>query len=170
MTVAARVPVKVGEAVRGDRSDVERIVRATGLFRDGEAGIAVELFDEALAGEDDYQLLVTRDEQNRLTAFACWGPTPATKGTWDLYWIVVDPALHGRGVGTHLLEAVETRIHQGGGRMLLVETSSRPEYRATRAFYGKRGFALTARIPEYYAPGDDLIVFTKPVASTEGGV
>jgi hypothetical protein len=45
--------------------------------------------------------------------------------------------------------------------MLVVETSSRPEYAPTRAFYERRGYAEAARMREFYAPGDDRVIFTK---------
>lgn len=167
---AVREIAKLGPGTKADRPRVEAIVRATGLFREDETAIALELFDLGRAREDEYELLAARDDQGQLIGFISWGPTPATKGTHDLYWIAVDPAHQGHGVGSQLLEAVEERLKADGGRLVVVETSSRPEYRPTRAFYGKRGYAVTARVPGYYAPGDDLIVFTKTIAAIEGGV
>jgi hypothetical protein len=45
--------------------------------------------------------------------------------------------------------------------LIVVETSSRAEYEATRGFYAARGYRKTATIPQYYAPGDDLVIYTK---------
>jgi GNAT superfamily N-acetyltransferase len=145
---------------RAQRGPLERLTAATGLFRPDEVAIAVELLDEALAGDDDYRFLgaYTDDE---LVAYACWGPTPGTTGTFDLYWIVVDPTRQGKGVGTQLLQAVERKLTTDDGRLIVVETSSRPEYGPTRAFYERRGYAETARLPGYYAPGDDLVIYLK---------
>jgi len=42
-----------------------------------------------------------------------------------------------------------------------VETSSRSDYVPTRAFYEARGYTRAATIPAYYAPGDDLVIYTK---------
>jgi hypothetical protein len=44
---------------------------------------------------------------------------------------------------------------------VVVETSSRADYAPTRAFYEHRGYTRAATIPGYYAPGDDLVVYTK---------
>jgi ribosomal protein S18 acetylase RimI-like enzyme len=74
---------------------------------------------------------------------------------------VVDPARQGHGVGTELLTAVEQQLAQEHGRLLVVETSSRADYAATRAFYERRGYARAATIPGYYAPGDDLVIYLK---------
>jgi ribosomal protein S18 acetylase RimI-like enzyme len=135
-------------------------VRDTGLFREAEVATAVELLDEALAGDDDYRFLGAFDGPE-LIGYACWGPTPDTAGTWDLYWIAVDRERHGQGIGTRLVEAVERRLRADGGRLIIVETSSRTDYGPTRAFYEARGYAKTATIPGYYAPGDDLVIYTK---------
>ena len=145
---------------RAQRGPLERLTAATGLFRPDEVAIAVELLDEALAGDDDYRFLGAY-AGDQLVGYACWGPTPGTSGTFDLYWIVVDPPRQGTGVGTRLLGAVEERLKTDGARLVVVETSSRPAYAPTRAFYGRRGYAQGARIADYYAPGDDLVIYLK---------
>jgi ribosomal protein S18 acetylase RimI-like enzyme len=147
----------VGPAQRGP---LEALVAATGLFRPEEVATAVELLDEALAGDDDYRF-VGAYEGDTLVGYACWGPTPGTVGTWDLYWIVVQPDRQGAGVGSQLLAEVERRLATSLGRLLVVETSSRNDYRPTRSFYERRGFTRAATIPGYYAPGDDLVLYTK---------
>jgi len=145
---------------RAQRARLEQLTAATGLFRPAEVAIAAELLDDSLAGDDDYRLLGAYDA-DELVGYACWGPTPGTEGTYDLYWIVVDPARQGQGVGTELLTAVEQQRAREHGRLLVVETSSRADYAATRAFYERRGYARAATIPGYYAPGDDLVIYLK---------
>jgi ribosomal protein S18 acetylase RimI-like enzyme len=142
------------------RARLEQLTAATGLFRPAEVAVAAELLDDSLAGDDDYRLLGAYGA-DELIGYACWGPTPGTEGTYDLYWIVVDPARQGQGVGTELLTAVEQQVARERGRLLVVETSSRPDYAATRAFYERRGYARAATIPGYYAPGDDLVIYLK---------
>jgi ribosomal protein S18 acetylase RimI-like enzyme len=145
---------------RAHRARLEQLTRRTGLFREGELATAVELLDECLGGDDDYRFVGAFDD-DQLVGYACWGPTPGTDATHDLYWIVVDRERQGSGVGTQLLGEVEQRLMADGCRLVVVETSSRADYEPTRRFYEARGYARTATIPEYYAPGDDLVVFTK---------
>ena len=145
---------------RAQRAPLERLTAATGLFRPDEVAIAVELLDEALAGDDDYRFLGAY-AGDRLVGYACWGPTPGTTGTFDLYWIVVDPDRQGEGIGTQLLRAVEAKLTTDNGRLVVVETSSRAAYAPTRAFYERRGYTRAARLPGYYAPGDDLVIYLK---------
>ena len=145
---------------RAQRARLEQITAATGLFAPDEVAIAVELFDDALAGDDDYRFLGAYAGDD-LAGYACWGPTPGTTGTFDLYWIVVDPPSQGKRVGTELLRAVEEKLTTDNGRLIIVETSSRAAYAPTRAFYERRGYSRAATIPCYYAPGDDLVIYLK---------
>ena len=145
---------------RAQRARLERLTAATGLFRPDEVAIAVELLDDALAGDDDYRFLGAYAGDD-LAGYACWGPTPGTTGTFDLYWIVVDPKWQGQHVGSELLQAVEQQLMTDDGRLVIVETSSRAEYAPTRAFYERRGYARAALIPGYYAAGDDLVIYLK---------
>jgi len=142
------------------RARLEQLTRGAGLFREEEVATAVELLDESLAGDDDYQF-VGAFQGDQLVGYACWGPTPGTAATSDLYWIVVNRDHQGRGIGTQLLAEVEQRLTTHDARLVVVETSSRPDYAPTRSFYEARGYIRTATIPGYYAPGDDLVVFTK---------
>jgi D-alanine-D-alanine ligase len=142
-----------------DRGRIEEISRAVGLFREDEIPVALEVFDGAVAGSPDY-LALGAEHDGRLAGWICWGPTPCTLGTYDLYWMAVDPALHGAGIGTALLTAMEGRLN-GIARLIVVETAGRAEYAGTRAFYEARGYRPASRIPDFYAPGDDQVVYVK---------
>jgi D-alanine-D-alanine ligase len=144
-----------------DRGRIEEISRAVGLFRQDEIAVALEVFDGAVAGSPDY-VAVGAEHEGRLAGWICWGPTPCTFGTFDLYWMAVDPALHGAGIGTTLLQAMERRL-AGIARLIVVETAGRPDYAPTRAFYEARGYRAVSRIPDFYAVGDDQVVFVKVV-------
>jgi ribosomal protein S18 acetylase RimI-like enzyme len=148
---------------RAHRAQLERLTRATGLFSEDEVATAVELLDASLTGGDDYRFLGAFDAgaEDTLAGYACWGPTPGTTGTCDLYWIAVEPARQGQGVGTQLVREVERRLMVERCRLVVVETSSRADYAPTRRFYERRGYTRAATIPGYYAPGDDLVIYTK---------
>jgi ribosomal protein S18 acetylase RimI-like enzyme len=83
------------------------------------------------------------------------------RGIYDLYWIVVDPKAQGAGVGQALLRAAEAAAAAAGGRKLLIETASKPEYAATRAFYDRAGYAVAARVRDFYRVGDDKLIYER---------
>jgi ribosomal protein S18 acetylase RimI-like enzyme len=84
-----------------------------------------------------------------------------TQGTFDLYWIAVDPDFQKQGVGSTLLVSLEEMARAKGGRMVLADTSTIPHYEKTQRFYLKNGFQEVARVPDYYHPGNDRITFCK---------
>lgn len=145
-----------------DRARILEIVTATGSFTPVEIETAMELVDEGLAEpERDYFLSVAEDPDGRVVGYECHGPTPLTEGTYDLYWIAVDPGAQGGGYGRALLRFAEGDVLRRGGRLLLIETSSQESYGATIRFYEKSGYPLVARIPGFYRPGDDKLIFAR---------
>ena len=150
------------------RADVRSVLERTNAFTDAEISVALELFAEAYPPDggppsDDYEFVAAEDEDGWFLGFACWGPSPATDRSYDLYWIADDPGAQGAGCGTLLLAEVERRLADRRARMLVVETSSRPEYEGARGFYARRGYQEAARVREFYAPGDDRIILTKSI-------
>ncbi len=154
--------------VPGDRSRIQEIVIAAGNFSEQEIATAMELVDEALrkGEESGYIIMVaeTPERAGEIDGYACYGPTPLTEGVFDLYWIAVDPKTQGRGIGRLLVEYAEKDIRSRGGRMLLIETSSRDEYQPTIAFYQRTNYELAARIKNFYHIGDDKLIFSKELA------
>jgi len=150
---------------RPDRSRIEEIVVSSGKFNREEITTALELVDEALEKGEESGYIIRVLEVGKghpaVQGYFCYGPTPLTQGVYDLYWIVIDPAVQGKGFGRRLIEYVEGDIVKRGGRMLLVETSSQESYNATIRFYKKAGYKRVARIKNFYRIGDDKLVFSK---------
>jgi ribosomal protein S18 acetylase RimI-like enzyme len=171
------VTIRLGSLRPSDRPRVAELLASTAVFSREEIDVALQLFDVSVrasgrAGADDasvadYEFTGAFDGE-RLLGYACTGPTPATEGTFDLYWLAVDPAVQGRGIGTTLVREVERDLRERGARMLLVETSSRPDYSNTRAFYARCGYTEAARIRDFYAPADDRIMMTTRLTSERG--
>ncbi len=140
------------------------LTRATGFFTDEEVGIVAELAHHALgANTDGYHFVVADDDSDRAVGFACWGLAGQSDAVYDLYWIVVDPAAQGRGVGRRLLAHVETDVASRTGRSLVAETEGSPTYAPTRAFYLAAGYAELGRLPDFYRVGADKVFYGKRV-------
>jgi len=156
---------------RNDRAGIEGILRETKVFLEAEVQCALELIDVYLnnADQKDYQLACAVDAADQAVGYVCYGPTPMTFGTYDLYWIAADPAWHGRGIGSLLIEYVERQVCQPTlpatkaepARLLIIETSSLPRYESARRLYQRHHYREVARIPDFYADGDDRVLYTK---------
>jgi ribosomal protein S18 acetylase RimI-like enzyme len=163
------VDLRLGKLRPHDRERIAELLVSTRVFSREEVAVALELFDVGVERQDrvgaddahvpDYEF-TGAFEGERVLGYACAGPTPATEGTFDLYWLAVDPAAQGKGVGRALVREVERDLRARGARLLLVETSSRPDYENTRAFYARCGYTEAARIRDFYAPADDRIMLT----------
>lgn len=147
---------------REDIVRVRQLVAATGMFSLEEIAIAAELVEERLEkGEaSGYHFLMARNGE-RLLGYACWGPTPGADRRHDLYWIGVDPALQGQGLGRTLQDRVEAIIREQGGERVYAETSSTPKYAPTRGFYLKTGYQEVARLDDFYRAGDGKVIYMK---------
>jgi ribosomal protein S18 acetylase RimI-like enzyme len=178
--MSPRVRPRLRDLTSADADRVLQITRETGVFREEELGIAGEVFADCVnhpgpsGGAAPVEAAVNRgpntearpyyglgaELEGLLVGWICWGQTPCTEGTWDLYWLAVDRAAQGHGVGTALTEEMERRL-TGVARLIAVDTSGRPDYAPTREFYLARGYQAVARVPDFYAPGDDQVIFTK---------
>ena len=139
-----------------------QILRNTPEFKPVEVAVAEELIDGYLEDAVGYGYYVLIAESGSLLlGYICYGPTPLTEGTWDIYWMAVAKESQGQGIGGALLEAAEGKIGEIQGRLSIIETSSIPEYEKTRRFYLGRGYEVIASIPDFYAPGDGKIMFQK---------
>ena len=165
--------IRLGALHRGHRSRIIEILEATNSFRDEEIAVAIELFDEVFAnqsrapfdvgaGVESYEFIGAFDRENGdLTGYACYGATPGTLGTYDLYWIAVHPAHQGEGGGSRLLGEVERRLREREARLLVIETSAKTDYETTRRFYERREYREFARLSDFYAFGDDRVIYAK---------
>ena len=155
------------ELQQKDLEPIRSLLEATAVFRVEEIEVAMELLGHPFKhpGQEDYYFLVAESDGG-VAGYACWGATPGTRGTWDLYWIATAPEIQGKGTGRKLMAAAEADMARRGGRLCIVETSGLASYEKTRQFYLRGGYALAARIGDYYAPGDDLCIFTKRLAAT----
>jgi len=110
---------------------------------------------------NSYEALILVDEADRPLSYACFGQTPMTDATFDLYWMVTAAAVRGQGCGRRLLGALEQALAVRRARTIRVETSSLEGQGGALRFYQQAGYAVVGRIPDFYRPGDDLITLAK---------
>lgn len=153
------------EVRHSDRDAVRTIVERTEFFRADEVDVAVELVDEHLArGLASGYHFVFAESDGIVVGYACYGPIACTMASYDLYWIAVDPTQQGQGIGRKLIRATEVKIAAAGGQRIYIDTSGQSKYAPTRAFYERSGFRCAARLVDFYAPGDDRLIYEKNLA------
>ncbi|MBN2239224.1 MAG: GNAT family N-acetyltransferase [Dehalococcoidales bacterium] len=153
---------KIRPIVKEDRLHILNILKNTPEFSVEEVQVAVELIDLYLEkGESSGYLIQVAQVDFAAAGYICYGPSPMTTGTWDVYWIAVDPGKQRLGIGRSLLEYAENEIRKSSGRMIFIETSAKESYKKTRDFYESLQYREVARISDYYAPGDDKLILQK---------
>lgn len=148
-----------------DRDHVRAIVESTGMFRPDEVDVAVELVDERLAkGEPSGYYFVFAELGGQVVGYACYGPIACTVSSYDLFWIAVRQDQQGAGLGRKMIEQCERLIQAAGGNRIYIDTSGRAQYTPTRRFYERCDYILEASLQDFYAPGDDRVIFVKVLA------
>ena len=145
-----------------DRQPVEALIRATGFFNPEEVEVALELVDDRLANGDashyrswsESPAAGWRAMPAGVRFLARW-PRPTSTGSWSIR------TFQGKGIGAALLRAAEEWMASAGRTRVYVETSTRPQYLPTRAFYAACGYGLAAELADFYAPGDGKALFLK---------
>jgi len=155
--------MKIRPLVEKDRASLLSMLIKTRSFTSAEIDVAMELIDIVLKDQiqKDYQIYCMVDDQDQAIGYICYGPTPITQGTFDLYWIAVDPDFQKQGVGSNLLDFLGKVVKELKGRMILADTSSIPHYEKTQNFYLRNGFQEVARVLDYYHPGNDRVTFCR---------
>lgn len=144
-----------------DRQPLSELLARIETFTPDEVACALELIDAALTPSNlDYQVLVAIRE-SKPVGYVCYGPTPMTDGTYDLYWIASDPLVRGQGVGAALVSGMEGDLRRRKGRLIRVETSAMEAYGPTRGFYAAMQYKEESRFRDFYRPGEDLIILAK---------
>jgi ribosomal protein S18 acetylase RimI-like enzyme len=108
-----------------------------------------------------YEARVLVDDGDCPIAYGCFGATPMTDATYDLYWLVTSAQHRGRGLGGQLLGRIEAELRGRGARTVRIETSSLEGEGGARRFYLKAGYEEVGLIRDFYRSGDDLVTLAK---------
>lgn len=145
-----------------DLLNIREIVSSTKFFNDEEVNIAVELAVERLKKgiESGYHFLFLEID-GKTVGYSCFGPIPATKFSFDLYWIAIHKDYQNLGLGKIILLESEQAIAKLGGNRIYVETSGREQYTSTRKFYLACDYKEEAVLDDFYAPSDAKYLYLK---------
>lgn len=154
--------MKVQAVTKQDRAAVSKLINEIDLFTLSEKEVVFELLEIYLTNslQKDYQFFVTLEDNGDFSSFICFGPTPMTENTYDLYWIATHPAHRRKGLALALIRFMSNFMTENNAKIIRVETSGKELYGETVKFYDHLNFSEEARIRDFYADGDDLVIFT----------
>jgi ribosomal protein S18 acetylase RimI-like enzyme len=154
--------IDIRPMIHKDKPSITKILRSIPEFKPSEVAVAEEVIDCYLKDSfsSGYQILIAEVDSN-VTGYICYGPTPMTEFTWDVYWMAIAQEKQNQGLGSALMKSAEREIVRAKGRLAIIETSSTPAYEKTRRFHISHGYQIVARIPDFYASGDDKLILQK---------
>ncbi|MEM7503182.1 MAG: GNAT family N-acetyltransferase [Pseudomonadota bacterium] len=145
-----------------DLSAIKCVLQDTDLF---PPALLDEMIEPFLNGsESQEQWLVCESDDAGVIGFTYTRPEPFADGAWNLLAIGVRAAQQGKGYGARLLAEVEQALE--GERILIVETSGSDDFEATRVFYEGCGYTREATIRDYWADGDDKVIYWKSLEAS----
>jgi ribosomal protein S18 acetylase RimI-like enzyme len=153
--------IRLRQLLDTDREKIREVLEGVKTFNLEEISVATSLVAETLNGSTAYRFLLAVDQHDTVRGYICYGQVPMTSGTWDIYWIAVAKRFQRRHIGAMLLRGAEEDIRSERGRLILIETSTKPSYRSTRKFYQGMGYRVKARIEQFYSEKDDKIIYSK---------
>ena len=110
---------------------------------------------------DTEEIWFTATEQDIPIAIGYCAPEKFTEGTYNLYAIGVRADIQGKGIGRRMMAYLEETLKQRGNRILIVETSGTEDFKLTRRFYAQLGYSREAVIRDFWAEGDDKVIYWK---------
>ena len=142
-----------------DQHAVERLAVTTGMFALGD-------WDKPnlTALEKGHFWIVAIDDSGQVVGAAYFAPEPVADRLWNTFFLVVSKDLHGKGIGRFIMTHVEDLARIEKIRILIVETSSLESFSQARGFYQSLGYVREAEIRDFYAPGDNKVIFWKSLA------
>lgn len=145
-----------------------KILRNTPEFKPSELVVAEEVIDSYLHDPrwSGYHTLVA-EVDSTIAGYICYGTTPLTEGTWDIYWMAVAPEKQGKGIGSSLMAFAENQIKKARGRLIIIETSAKPQYEKTLRFHRSHGYETVCQLADFYAPGDDKLILQKRLSQSQ---
>ncbi len=152
--------ITIRSGVSADQHQLLRLVGTIDAFHAEDKELAREIIHDGLpSGNNGYEILVAVDRKQELCGFICYGAIPLAAGRWDVYLIAVSPASSRRGVGRLLMGGMAERLDEG--MHVYIDTSGLNS--GACAFYERLGYEPVCRLPDFYADGDDKIVYAKVV-------
>lgn len=149
---------KIRKVVKNDIERLKEVLNKVELF---PAEMLDDMISDYLNNPETEEVWFTSIQDNKPISIGYCAPEQLTDRTFNLYAIGVQENLQGQGIGKEMMNFIEEYLRSMGNRLLIVETSSMPEFDLTREFYHKIGYTQEAIIRDFWKEGDDKVIFWK---------
>ena len=140
-----------------DIAGLQTVLDGTELF---PSEMLPDMLAPSLAGETEAFWLTCQSDGEAVGL--CYAvPENLADGAWNMLALAVRPDLQGNRLGAALVSAAEQHLKDKGQRILIVDTSGTDDFALTRKFYAQNGYEEEARIRDFWADGDDKVIFRK---------
>ncbi|WP_187430540.1 GNAT family N-acetyltransferase [Roseobacter fucihabitans] len=150
--------MKIRPTEEGDITALQQVLEGTDLF---PAQMLPEMLSGFLLQDESRDIWLTCEASSRPVGFCYAVPEQLADGAWNMLAIAVLPSKQGGGCGGAMARHLEGMLAARGQRILIADTSGVEVFAQARAFYRKNGYVEEARIRDFWAAGDDKIVFWK---------
>jgi ribosomal protein S18 acetylase RimI-like enzyme len=150
--------IEIRKAIKNDVERLKEVLDTIELF---PSEMLDDLMSDFFDNPETEAIWFTAIQDEKPCAIGYCAPEKLTDSTFNLYAIGVQDNLQGKGVGKKMMTFIEDYLRNQGGRILIVDTSSTPEFNLTREFYLKIGYIKEATIRDFWKEGDDKVVFWK---------
>lgn len=141
-----------------DIASLMLVLDQTGLF---PSEMLLDMIGSYLDGQSREDIWLSCEKNGTAIGFCYAIPEKLTEGTWNMLALAVLPSWQGQGVGQTIVRELEKVLREAGHRVLIADTSGTSEFDQTRAFYKKHGYTEEARIRDFWAAGNDKVVYWK---------
>ena len=150
----------IRSTIAADFDSLMALATASGLFEADQTDILAAM----LRSPDENDIWFTDEDSGVPVGVAYLAPEKMTYGTWNLFWIAIDPKYQRQGRGRAMLSHIQNWLVKKKQRLLLVETAGVEDFDYVRKFYADNGFEEEAKIRDFYEDGVDKVVFRKSLA------
>ena len=143
------------------RTTTSQDLAALGAVLEGTKLFPPELLPEMFAGGDAAEIWLSCEVDGVAVGFCYAVPEELAEGTWNMLALAVLPSQQKQKCGTQIVAALEAMLRERQARIVIADTSGTEAFARVRRFYQKNGYAEEARVRDFWAAGDDKIVFWK---------
>ena len=154
-------PMEIRPTKHDDIAALQEVLNGTKLF---PSEMLPDMVSSFLSIDESPDIWLTCEANGLAVGFCYAVPEELANGAWNMLAIAVLPTKQGGGCGGAITKHLEAELKERGQRILIADTSGADDFAQTREFYRKNGYVEEARIRDFWASGDDKIVFWKSLS------